>query len=78
MVRFKDGQRVLVKAVGQYERIEIPPTLGTVRRLRRADVGAWVELDSMPDDNLRSFPADDAGGRGNHVLAYPEDCEAKP
>ena len=73
MKRFGNGQRVLVKAVEE-DRIPIPPTLGTVRRLRMADAGAWVALDSRLEDKFHPFPADDET-RSTHVLAYPEDCE---
>lgn len=49
--------------------------VGTVVRKRIADNGAWVNMhDDLPDD-LRSFPADDRAGRGNHIILYPEECE---
>lgn len=77
MKRFRGGERVIVKAVGDYVRIEIPPTHGTVGRLRMRDNGAWVELDRRVPDEFEAHPfcADDPRGRGTHVLAYPEDCE---
>ena len=46
---------------------------GTVRRLRRADYGAWVELDER-DDLHCPFPADEA--RGRNIMAYPEHCRS--
>lgn len=70
-MRLTHGIRVRVNAVGD-DGIEIPPTDGTVKRLRRADNGAWVELDTRLDDELHSFAADDEAGRGRHVLTYPE------
>lgn len=50
---------------------------GTVVRMRRADTGAWVALDSRLDGAISAahpFPADDEHGRGTLVLAYPFDC----
>lgn len=45
---------------------------GVVRRLRRCDNGAWVEMhENLPED-LCSFPQEDP--RRNHILLYPEDC----
>ena len=49
---------------------------GKVCRCRMGDNGAWVNIagDPLPD-KLRSFPANDENGRGNHVVLYPEDCK---
>lgn len=62
---------------------------GVVERLRIGDNGAWIDIGYRRDadgafihtgkqhPNARHhFPADDEYGRGPHVLAYPEDCEA--
>lgn len=49
--------------------------IGTVVRLRMCDDGAWINMDQDIPDELRSFPADDASRRGNHVLLYPDECE---
>lgn len=48
---------------------------GTIARLRRGDDGAWISLFERSPTAYHPFPADDEGGRGNHILAYPEDCE---
>jgi hypothetical protein len=71
MKHFENGQRVIVRAIGDDD-TEIPPTLGTVRRKRISDNGAWIELDTLADE-LRSFPVGDS--RANHALAYPENCD---
>lgn len=74
--KFSNGQRVLVRAVdnNRGEVIEIPPTTGYVQRLRRADDGAWIALDSRVDvPDAHGFPENDS--RSHHVLAYPEDCD---
>lgn len=63
MQKFENGQRVVVT--------ETPNVLtgktGTVKRIRRADNGAFIEMDSSIPDCVRLFPADDESGRGNHV-----------
>ena len=69
MKRFENGQRVRVSdpehpMVGE---------VGTVRRLRKIDGGAWVEMDRDLPLDLRTFPADDP--RRNHALLYPDECE---
>jgi hypothetical protein len=47
---------------------------GIVVRLLIRDNSAWIAMnDPLPDD-LRSFPLDDAYGRGNHIVIFPEDC----
>jgi hypothetical protein len=72
---FKDGMRVLVKAIGEHEATTIPPTPGRVVRLRR-DGGAWVRLDERPAGVSFPFPDDDS--RANNVCTFPEDCETAP
>jgi len=49
---------------------------GTVVRLRRADEAAWVRMDCDLPSALRSFPADDENGRGNHIILWPQECAA--
>jgi hypothetical protein len=76
--RIKDfalGQRVMVLDVyrdsGLILALRAP---GAVVRLRRQDPGAWIALDARLTgefEALHPFPADDEGGRGTHVLAYP-------
>jgi hypothetical protein len=70
--RFEDGMRVRVN-VDYYDRIV--GAVGVVVRLRRADLAAWIELETRQADELHPFPADDALGRATHVLAWPNDCE---
>lgn len=48
---------------------------GNVVRLRMSDDNAWVAMDEDIPEEIRSFPANDPHGRGNHVLLSPEDCE---
>lgn len=67
--RFMPGQRVFVAR--DFEGHEIG-ALGTVRRLRKADDGAWIALDVRHE--RCPFPA--AESRGTHIMAYPADCEA--
>ena len=69
VARFDNGQRVWVRRDHRGERIEI---WGTVCRLRRADEGAWINLDERHD--ACPFPADEP--RGKHIMAYPEDCSS--
>ena len=72
MKRFDNGQKVRVVDAEH----PLAGRVGRVCRLRMGDNGAWVAMaDDVPDD-LRSFPANDPGGRGNNVLLYPEECEA--
>lgn len=68
--KFTSGQRVFVAR--NWEGHEVN-ALGTVRRLRRGDEGAWIALD-VRDERSCPFPAADA--RGTHILAYPADCDA--
>lgn len=66
---FSSGQRVRVAAGPLVGRI------GTVARLRRADLAAWVDFEDLPREHI-SF-ADDPARRG-HALVWPEDCTAFP
>lgn len=85
MRSFKLHQRVRVVAVDVGSRASDEPagTIlsqdvgGVVSRIRR-DGGAWVGLDHRVDvPGAHPFPEDDAGGRGNHVLTYPDWCRAE-
>lgn len=70
MRSFRNKQRVFVRVDADEKQVQRP---GTVVRLRRADDGAWVRLDSKAvDPSAHKFPRGD--NRENHVLAYPEDC----
>jgi hypothetical protein len=78
MKRFSFGQRVKVRAVGQYSNIAIFGVPGVVVRLRRADDGAWIRLDHRVDiAGVHPFPAADET-RSTDVLAYPEWCVPEP
>jgi hypothetical protein len=73
MKKFKPGQRVFVK---QTETGVPVNAMGTVRRMRRADDGAWIDLDERsPIEGAHPFFEDDVN-RSRHVMAYPDDCEA--
>jgi len=76
--RFYDEQRVRVLIVAERGASGMVPVfglMGTVKRLRRADDGAWVELDDRSKiADVHPFPEDDAT-RGKHVLTYPEWCD---
>lgn len=68
---FHDEQRV--KVLRNEKGIAVG-AVGTVKRLRRNDNGAWVELDRLhKNEAVHPFPKGDT--RERHVLAYPEDCE---
>ena len=73
--RFKDGERVLVKAYGFDDAPLNPPAWATVKRIRRADDGAWVAFDFRLADVNFPFPADDEHGRATHVIAFPVNCD---
>ena len=73
--RFQQSQRVTI-ACADYG--ELAGESGTVVRLRLADDGAWVKMDVDLPAEYRAFPADDAHGRGRHLLLYPEQCVASP
>lgn len=66
MKRFRYRQRVRVV------RGEPLGGKGTVVRLKIADDGAWVKMDTLRD-NLRVFPIGD--DRQNHIELFPEMCE---
>jgi hypothetical protein len=74
MKSFTNGQRVIVAADDH----ELNGMLGTVKRLRLKDDGAWVDMDGPLPVGMRKFPEDDQHGRGNHQLLFPEDCEPAP
>lgn len=70
--RFRDGQQVRIRECNTVPR-ELAGRTGVVRRLRRADDGAWVRMhDDLPARHRRFSPGDD---RENDILLYPEDCE---
>lgn len=74
MDHFQLGQRV--KVVRNHSDLEgLFHKTGRVHRLRIADDGAWVRMECDLLPRIRSFPADDGGGRGNDIILYPEDCE---
>ena len=73
MRSFRNKQRVFVRVDADEKQVQRP---GTIVRLRRANDGAWVRLDSKAvDPSAHKFPRGD--NRENHVLAYP-DRLAKP
>ena len=77
--RLRLGMRIVVHAAcprPHAEPVAIGPAAGTVARELSRDNSAWVALDRRVDDSLHPFPANDPHGRGLHVLAWPEDCEA--
>jgi hypothetical protein len=71
-LRFERGARVFVRRDRDGNEINCA---GTVARLRRADDGAWIALDTRHE--CRPFPADDAT-RATHIIAYPADTEPLP
>lgn len=84
MKQFHLGQKVMVSAGGRRHDPQPfdPPVSGTVTRILISDPGtAWIALDVRQEERPEiawSFPEDDAGGRGSHICAYVEDCEAMP
>lgn len=70
MKSFQDGQIVRVMNPDP-DHLSLKGQKGMVMRLRRADEGAWVDMESLPAD-LKRFPA---GDRSNHVLLWPDECE---
>ena len=84
MKKFLLGQKVRVLA--EVVCVAPPPSspeqdalagkTGTVVRLRRANEAAWVKMDCDLPAALRSFPADDECGRGNHIILLPQWCSA--
>jgi hypothetical protein len=63
---FRNGERVIVSHGDDKGKT------GVVVRLRRADRGAWIYLDSEPLHP--HFPVGD--DRHRHVMLYPEDVDA--
>lgn len=84
MRKFELGQRVQVLA--EVDCLAPPPSsaeqdalagrTGIVVRLRRSDEAAWVKMDCDLPAALRSFPACDESGRGNHIILWPQWCRA--
>lgn len=83
MKELRYGARVLVRAAmaGVDEVTFVEPMAGVVRRPRRCDDGAWVQLDAMLADAEAAAqpfrdndPSDD---RRTHVLTYPEFCDER-
>lgn len=68
MRRFLFGQRVRISDRSS----PLYRHTGKVVRMRKADEGAWVEMDGDLPEELRGFPVADE--RARHVLLYPEDC----
>jgi hypothetical protein len=68
MDRFKDGLHVKVWS----REHPLDGMSGRVARLRRADNGAWVEMDEPLPIDLRRFPEGDS--RTKHILLYPDEC----
>lgn len=71
MKSFVNGGRIVVTDTES----ELVGRFGQVWRVRRADSGAWVNMDEPIPDSLRRFPADDPDGRGNEVILYSRQCE---
>lgn len=65
------NQRVFVHQNAQGYQLGI---YGIVRRLRRCDSLAWIEL-KVRSTNPNAHPFPEGDHRANHVLAAPEDCE---
>lgn len=76
MKRFKgNGQRVWVRAVGEFDKIDLPvPAVGSIVRMRRCDDGAWIRLDVRQPEHFHPFHEGDE--RSNDVIAFPENCDA--
>jgi hypothetical protein len=70
--KFTSGLRVTVKD-GPLKGLS-----GTVRRCRRADYGAWIEMDDLPegkvDGALFPFANQKGDSRQDHTLLYPKEC----
>jgi hypothetical protein len=77
MKTFRLRQRIRV--LDSVSSTEAPDLLvgrtGRVVRCRHCDNGAWVAMDEPLPDSLRLFPVGDDGGREDHCVLYPEDCE---
>ena len=84
ITKFEVGQRVTVLA--QDECVAPPPSsktqdmlatqTGTVVRVQTSGEAAWVRMDCVLPEELRSFPADDPSGRGNNVLLWQGEVRA--
>ena len=78
-MKFKDGQKVMLKSVVHRngDVVELKRNhVGRVVRRRLQDDGAWIALEgrlSGDEESLHPFPANDEHGRATHVLAFPED-----
>jgi hypothetical protein len=70
MIRFRDGQRVVVKDRNS----ALYGKMGRVVRCRMSDDGAWVCMNADLPKPLRSFSKGDP--RFRHVLLYPDECKA--
>jgi hypothetical protein len=70
MDKFQDGQRIRVIDPAS----PMNGKLGTVHRQRRMDIGAWVNMDETLPAEMQQFAIGDS--RSNHVLLFPEQCEA--
>jgi len=81
MKRFKLNDRIRIVSM---ERVEdddavtaaqqmMPGRTGTVVRLLRRDISAWVRMDTDLPAALASFPSDDM--RGRNILLWPDECE---
>lgn len=70
MRAFKEGQRVVVDEPSLHP--DLRNKVGTVKRCRMADSGAWVRMDDPLPDGVGSFPAGDP--RERDVLLYPQEC----
>jgi len=71
-------ERLRIFSSGQRIRVADGPLagrIGTVVRLRRADLAAWVDFEDLPLEHIRF--ADDPTRRG-HALVWPEDCTDFP
>lgn len=79
MKKFSNNQKIRVVAPeeedGEPRRDMLRGRTGVVTRLRMKDNGAWVRMDQPLPDDLRVFSANDASGRGDHILLYPDECE---
>ena len=83
MKNFKTNDRVRIVAMDAMDRsddiavIEAQALMagrtGTVRRLLRRDISAWVQMDDELPSALAIFPADDP--RGRNMLLWPSECD---
>jgi hypothetical protein len=68
MKNFQNQDRVEVYS-GHLEGLQ-----GTVIRLRRCDIGAWVRMDSKPENFKHVFPFPDSDERSNDIVMHPMEC----